>query len=213
MTLPAQDLRYNIATWAVPDPLLPCVSARLQSMLPSEAFDPHFQGQDLETTYFDTQGLELRKNRALHGRYITLRLRCYQGRRGESYAFSAKTEQEKFRAPLTPSQAHSLLAPGAAVAAILADILPPHLSARLLEISHDEPLVRSALVCCRRYAVEDDVDRYTLDVAVHTDTGKCLPFSVLEYKSTAGDPAAPVSLASLALRPLKLSKYLWATQP
>jgi hypothetical protein len=130
-------------------------------MLPSEAFDPNFQGQNLDTTYFDTQDLEQRKNRALHSRYITLRLRCYQGRRAESYAFSAKTEQEKFRAPLTPSQVHSLLAPGAAIAGILADILPPHLNAGLLEISHDEPLLASALVCCLPYAVEDDVDRYT----------------------------------------------------
>ena len=64
---------------------------------------------------------------------------------------------------------------------------------------------------CRRYAVESVQERWTLDVAVHTDTGKCLPCGVLEHKSTDADAAAPGALLQIGLRPLKFSKFLGAT--
>jgi hypothetical protein len=67
-------------------------------------------------------------------------------------------------------------------------------------------------VCCRRYAVEDKQDRLTLDVDVATDTGKALPTGVLEFKSTVAAAGPPPALSSLGLRPIKLSKFLWATQ-
>ncbi len=46
---------------------------------------------------------------------------------------------------------------------------------------------------------------------VETDTGKCLPHGVLEFKSLAQGAEPPASLELLGLRPIKLSKYLWAT--
>jgi hypothetical protein len=67
-------------------------------------------------------------------------------------------------------------------------------------------------VYCRRYAVEDDQDRLTLDCCVHTDRGKELGYGVLEFKSTQPDESPPGRLVRPALRPLKLSKFLWATE-
>ncbi len=91
------------------------------------------------------------------------------------------------------------------------DLLPAELLARLLELAADEFLVPCVTVGCRRYAVEDATDRFTLDVDVHTDNGKQLPAAVLEYKSTQqADP--PSGLAALGLRPIKLSKFLWSTE-
>jgi hypothetical protein len=116
----------------------------------------------------------------------------------------------------------------AGTAAIAAD-LPPHLRARLTELgvntpvkpqgessspgdnAGDDALVPVVTVFCRRYAVEDDQDRLTLDVCVHTDRHKHLTYGVLEYKSTNRKAAAPGRLTRLGLRPLKLSKFLWST--
>jgi hypothetical protein len=67
-------------------------------------------------------------------------------------------------------------------------------------------------VFCRRYAVEDDQDRLTLDCCVYTDRHKHLTYGVLEYKSTNRKAAPPGRLTRLGLRPLKLSKFLWATE-
>jgi hypothetical protein len=67
-------------------------------------------------------------------------------------------------------------------------------------------------VLCRRYAVEDDQDRMTLDCCVYTDRNKHLGYGVLEYKSSNRKAAPPGRLTRLGLRPLKLSKFLWATQ-
>jgi hypothetical protein len=46
---------------------------------------------------------------------------------------------------------------------------------------------------------------------VRTDTGKCLPYAVLEHKSADAEASTPGSLLALPLRPVKLSKFLWAT--
>lgn len=208
MPLPAESLRKNLATWAVPTDMLPAVANVLHDLLPNEPFDPNFRGQALETTYFDTAAYDLRKARLLKGRYLTLRIRCYESPDGDyTYALSAKTESEKYRAELTPGHAELLLAGGASPVADL----PAHLRARLTELGADE-LMPVVTVCCRRYAVEDDQDRLTLDCCVYTDRAKHLGYGVLEYKSTNPDATPPGRLTRLGLRPLKLSKFLWATE-
>jgi hypothetical protein len=216
--LPAANLRANLATWAVPTARLPAVAVTLRRALPAEPFDPAFLGQELTTTYFDTADFALRKARVKGDRYLTLRLRCYRpdgegpGEEQETYALSAKTEDQKWRQEVPAVRAALLLAgpPGARDAA-LRGLLPADLLARLLQLAGDAPLVGVVAVCCRRYAVEDDSDRLTLDVDVRTDTCSFLPFSVLEYKSTHRDSAVPAGALSLSLRPIKLSKFLWAT--
>ena len=54
-------------------------------------------------------------------------------------------------------------------------------------------------------------DRFTLDVDVQTDLGKSLPFAVLEFKSNEFK-SPPANLLAIGLKPIKLSKFLWATQ-
>jgi hypothetical protein len=205
----ATDLRSNIATWAVPCDQVPAVAYALPHLAPTEAFDPTFQGQDLVTTYFDTQGLALRKARRQGKAYLTLRLRCYQGnaRTPEVYALSAKTESEKWRLEVTAAVAHTVLA----VPGNLVSFLPGNLAARFWDLTAGNDLLQAASICCRRYAVENSQDRFTLDIDVHTDTGKRLAYAVLEHKSTDADASSPGSLLSLPLRPVKLSKFLWAT--
>jgi hypothetical protein len=206
--LPASSLRQNIATWAVPAWHLPAVAHVLHDALPNEPWDPHFLGQRLETTYFDTPAFALRKARQKNNRYLTLRIRCYRSPDGgELYALSAKTESEKWRVELAPQKAEMLLG----APALLVEELPGHLLARWQEMAGEDELVAVVTICCRRYAVEDSEDRFTLDVAVATDTGRCLPFGVLEYKSTDGEARPSVPLLSIGLRPIKLSKFLWAT--
>jgi hypothetical protein len=234
MFLPAQNLRSNIATWSVATARLPAVAHFLLDVLPSEDFDPDFRGQRIETTYFDTRAFTLRKIRLNKDRYLTLRIRCYQppggGRGGVTppllYAVSAKTESQKFRKELPSPDAERYLEPGASgrgevtsppggrgeVTSPLLAELPADLQARALELLGDNPLVAVVKVCCRRCAVEDETDRYTLDVAVETDRGKCLPANVLEYKSTDARSSPPGRLLALGLRPVKLSKFLWATE-
>jgi hypothetical protein len=209
--LPAQDLRSNVATWAVPGDRVPAVAYCLPHLAPTEAFDPAFAGQRLETTYFDTLNLDLRKARRRGRRYLTLRLRCYAGNdvAATVYAVSAKTEAEKWRQEVAVPAAEALLGPYPGGA--WHEVLPAHLAARLDELAGGAALLPAARVGCRRYAVENAQDRYTLDVGVSTDAGKCLPFAVLEYKSTAPDAVPPGSLTRLPIRPLKLSKFLWAT--
>jgi hypothetical protein len=51
----------------------------------------------------------------------------------------------------------------------------------------------------------------TLDLGVATDTGKTLLAGVLEHKTTS-QPAALDWPRALGLRPVKLSKFLWATE-
>ena len=211
---PLPNMRSNIATWAVPTSLLPAVAAEMRAELEPESFDPLFQGQQLETTYFDTAGYDLRRARLRKDRYLTLRVRCYKSseRRGlappeYTYAVSAKTEAEKWRQEIDEATAEAVLRGEKPIR----DLLPPNLLARLLEITNLE-LVPVVAVCCRRYAVEDDQDRLTLDCCVYTDRAKQLGYGVLEYKSTNPDETPPGCLIRLGLRPLKLSKFLWATE-
>jgi hypothetical protein len=210
--LPAPPLRTNLGTWAVPDAELPAVAAVLLDALPAEPFDPAFRGQELETTYFDTPDFALRKARRRDGPYLTLRVRCYRPNDGrEEYALSAKTEKEKWRIEIAPETADLLLESPSALVTLLA-LLPGDLAARLLDLAGEQGVRPVASVCARRYAVEAAQDRLTLDVDVGTDSGKCLPFHVLELKSTDAGSAPPGRLAALALRPIKLSKFLWATE-
>src|SRR5262249_23659911 len=73
--LPAQDLRSNQRTWAVPPRLTPAVVSVMRGSMPPEPHDPDFYGQELETTYFDTVDFDLRKARRRGDTYLTLRLR------------------------------------------------------------------------------------------------------------------------------------------
>jgi hypothetical protein len=209
-------LRNNLGTWWVPADRLPAVAHFLHDVLPNEPWDPHFLGQDLETIYFDTASFALRKARARKDRYLTLRLRCYapsqRPRTGEDldlYSLSAKTESGKWRREIGPAEVDLILNgqmpdwPGA--------FLPGHLLARLEELLDGGRLQPVVTVCCRRFAVENAVERYTLDVDVRTDNGKRLPAAVLEFKSTELDSQPPRALGLLGLRPGKLSKFLWAT--
>jgi hypothetical protein len=210
--LPAHDLRSNLGTWAVGPTDAVAVAAALLEALPREGFDPDFRGQELETTYFDTAGFDLRRARRRGDRYLTLRIRCYQAAgQEERYALSVKTESEKFRLELAPGQADDLLRAGLGPGPAFAGLLPAHLLARLDELAGAGRLLPVVTVRARRYAVEDAQDRLTLDAGVTTDTGKCLPCGVLEFKSTDAGASPPGRLPTLGLRPIKLSKFLWAT--
>src|SRR5258708_5600506 len=105
---PAFDLRSNLATWAVPPGPVPAVARVMTEALPLEEFDAAFQGQDLETTYFDTRDFDLRRARNRGDKYLTLRIRCYQP--SDAYALSAKTEDAKYRIVLDSQTAEFLLA-------------------------------------------------------------------------------------------------------
>ena len=204
--LPAQDLRFNLGTWAVAPRLTPAVVGVMREALPPEPYDPAFYGQDLETTYFDTCDFDLRKARRRGDKYLTLRLRRY--RPSDVYAVSAKTESSKFRIEIEPEKAEAIIDGDTGA---LVELLPADIVARLLILGAEEMLVPVVTVFSRRYAVENDADRLTLDTAVRTDTGKFLPADVLEFKSSIRPAAPPPDLACLRLRPVKISKFLWAT--
>jgi hypothetical protein len=207
MDLP--QMRRNLATWWVSTEQLPAAAHFLHDVLPNEPFDPHFLGQRLKTTYFDTARFDLRAARRRGRRYLTLRLRCYEAPgREELYALSAKTESEKWRREVPTEVAEAILAGELAPG----PLLPAHLLGRLQEFAGEEPVTGVVTVCCVRYAVEDPADRYTLDVGMVTDTGKSLPAAVLEHKSLDPDSTPPAALLGLKLRPAKLSKFLWATE-
>jgi hypothetical protein len=195
----------------VPFARLPASAAALLDTLPTEAFDPDFRGQRLDTTYFDTPSFALRKARKRRKRYLTLRLRRYRpDGAAATFAVSAKTEDSKVRREIDAATAARWLA------GISMDdagrLLPPDLFARLLDLADDKPLVPVTCVRACRYAVEDDEDRFTLDADVSNDSGKRLPFAVLEFKSARPDADVPDAIAKLALKPLKISKFLWATE-
>lgn len=205
--LPTADLRSNQGTWLVPIDRIPVVTAGMLDLLPTEAYDRHFLGQCLQTTYFDDRDYTLRKARVKKQRYLTLRVRCYEAPgKAEVYAISAKTESEKWRAEITPALARGILSGKLAIA----EQLPAHLAARLNEESAG-PLVPVVQVHCTRFAVEDELDRLTLDLCVRTDRHTVLPFGVLEYKSSNPDRVYNRVLG-MRLAPLKLSKFLWATK-
>jgi hypothetical protein len=52
----------------------------------------------------------------------------------------------------------------------------------------------------------------TLDLCVRTDTGKQLPHAVCEFKSINPDDQPPAGLLAIPIRPMKLSKFLWALE-
>jgi hypothetical protein len=208
--LPTQDLRSNLGTWAVPGGLAPAVAYVMTDSLPIEPYDPAFRGQDLETTYFDTVGRRLRQARRRGRKYLTLRIRHYLPR--DDYALSVKTEDQKFRIPIDRQTACFILDQADSAPRKWGDVLPGNLLARLLDLAGDEAVCPGVTICARRFAVEDDIDRLTLDVDVRTDTGLCLPAGVLEFKSTRAGQAPPDGLQLLGLRPIKLSKFLWSTE-
>jgi hypothetical protein len=214
MPLPATDLRSNVGTWAVPGFQLPALARQMLEVLSPEKFDADFRGQYLQTTYFDTKTFALRKARVKGKKYATLRVRCYApatyapGSEGGVYAISAKTESQKFRQEIDSGLAESLLQSGI-VPSSLGGILASDLIARIADFSKGEPLQPVVTLCFHRYAVEDSQHRLTLDTDIESDTGRCYPCHVLEQKST-NKLSSP--LISLPLRPIKLSKFLWATR-
>jgi hypothetical protein len=217
-SLHTSDLRSNVGTWAVPTCQLPALTRQMLKALSSEKFDPDFDGQYLETTYFDTKSFKLRKARVKGNKYVTIRIRCYPRShatpldRGDlftgAYAISAKTESQKFRQKIDSNRAESLLG-GGIVPSALVGIMPPDLIARIVELSEGESLHPVVTLCFRRYAVEDNQHRLTLDTDIESDTGRHYPSHVLEQKSTNKE-SSPI--ITLPLRPIKLSKFLWATQ-
>jgi hypothetical protein len=213
--LPATDLRSNVGTWSVADWQLPALTKQMLEILQPERYDPSFAGQYLETTYFDTRDFALRKARVKGKKYITIRIRCYSPARAATrrysepvYAISAKTESKKVRNQIDGDIAEALLGMTGIEPSNLSGLLPAEVIARIVEISHSEPLVPVVTLCFHRFAVEDDRHRLTLDVDIHSDTGRRYPCQVLEQKSTSHEAA---SLISLPLRPIKLSKFLWST--
>jgi hypothetical protein len=130
------------------------------------------------------------------------------GSEGGAYAISAKTESQKFRREIDGDQAESLLQTGI-VPSVLVGILTPDLIARIADLSEGECLEPVVTLCFRRYAVEDNQHRLTLDTDIKSDTGREYASHVLEQKSTNKESSP---LISLPLRPIKLSKFLWATQ-
>jgi hypothetical protein len=214
-TLPVTDLRSNVGTWSVLDWQLPALTKQMLDILQPERYDPSFAGQYLETTYFDTRDFALRKARVKGKKYITIRIRCYSPGRAASrhysepvYAISAKTESKKVRNQIDGDIAEALLGMTGVEATNLSGLLPADVIARIAEISRGDPLVPVVTLCFQRFAVEDDRHRLTLDVDIHSDTGRRYPCHVLEQKSTSHE-ATP--LISLPLRPIKLSKFLWST--
>lgn len=201
-----RPMRTNLATWAVPTCHIAAVANFLHDVLPNESYDPHFRGQEIKTTYFDTAKFHLRKARVKGDQYLTCRLRSYDGP-NENYALSVKTEAEKWRQEISSSEAHRIFLDPERVRLKM----PGHLWARMYTLIGNDPICAVAKVCCRRYACENVEDRYTLDTAVSTDRGKCLSTAVLEFKSTVED-AIPGLPADLVLPPMKLSKFLWATE-
>jgi hypothetical protein len=182
--------------------------------LPTETYDPHFTGQYLETTYFDTRHFDLRKARVKGDRYIVIRIRCYAPSRGSGaeypegvYAISVKTEDKKFRQMIDSELAEYLLH-GQLDIGLVSGIIPSDLVARIADIANGKPLLPVVTICFNRYAVEDSVHRVTLDLDIRADNSRNYPSHVLEQKSINQD-AAP--LLALPIRPIKLSKFLWAT--
>jgi hypothetical protein len=219
--LPVTDLRSNVGTWAVPNWRVPALAKQMLDALQTEQYDPEFAGQYLQTTYFDTRNFDLRKARLGRDRYIVIRIRCYAPSEGmptqtrgpsseypESvYAISAKTEDKKFRQMIGSDLAEYLLHGRLDISAV-SGIIPSDLIGRLADIAQGEPLVPVVTIGFNRYAVEDGIHRLTLDLDIRADNGREFPSHVLEQKSTNPD-AAP--LIALAIRPIKLSKFLWAT--
>jgi hypothetical protein len=215
--LPTTDLRQNVLTLAIPNEALPGVGFSMRSLLPAEEYDPLFQGQYLQTTYFDTPNLDLRRARVKKKSYLTLRIRSYAPTQppGRScpagvYALSLKTEAGKYRTELSAPLAESLLQNGIESPGEL-NYLPGDLLARYLALIGDEPLRPLVTVCFTRYAVESTTDRLTLDSMITTSGGKVFPSNVLEVKTTT-KPYEPLpAILAWGFSPIRLSKFLWST--
>jgi hypothetical protein len=179
----------------------------MTTSLPPEPFDQDFRGQALKTTYFDDTGFRLLKARKGGEQYLTLRIREYPA---NVFYLSAKTESRKFRTEISSAEvAEHYLSDGLAQGD-LEMLLPADLLARAYGLTNTAArLVPVVCVGCRRYAVENDNDRLTLDICVKTDRGKALGQSVLEHKQTEETTSSPHPEA-LGLRPVKLSKFLWS---
>jgi hypothetical protein len=217
MQLPATDLRQNILTLAVPNERLASVGYCMRRLLPAEEFDPEFYGQYLQTTYFDTPHLALRKARFDKSKYCTVRIRCYAPTQQPGlnwsegiYALSVKTEEGKFRVPLPAAQAGAAFTPASALD-VLGDLLPGDLLARLYDLIGSDPIEPAVTVCFTRYAVESTTDRITLDCNITTSNGKVFPTNVLEVKSTTEPYTPPPEVVEWKFSPIKLSKFLWST--
>jgi hypothetical protein len=224
MSLPTTDLRQNVLTLAIPSDRLPAVAYTMRTLLPAEEYDPSFDGQFLQTTYFDTWSGDLRKARLDKERYCTIRIRAYAPttRPGappsagpdSAYAISAKTEEEKYREELEPALAEQIIRRGFALSGggnAPESPFPAHITARLLELTDGEPIIPAVTVCFTRYAVENHTDRITLDCDIRTSTGKVFPTNVLENKTTGKPPRPIPELVDMGYNPVKLSKFLWAT--
>ena len=208
--LPQNDVdRTTIATWMVPTAQLPALAHVLLTLYKPEKYDPAFSGQGLKTVYYDTTNLDLRKARIKGTSYCTLRIRTYLNTTGATQdAISAKTENEKSRANITPEEANAFQCSG-----IDPDngLFPAFIAARLSSLTGEEILRPVAEVHTRRYAVEDAVTRFTLDTHVHTTAGKHLPYSVLEMK-TKDDVNIPAEILALPMYPVRISKFIWSTE-
>lgn len=215
--LPVTDLRKNVLSLAVPNERLPGVGLAMRSLLAAEDYDADFQGQYLQTTYFDSAAFDLRKARLKNKKYLTIRIRCYaptqqpgQNYPAGVYALSLKTEDGKYRTEFSPPLAESLLQNGIQGPGDL-NYLPGDLLARYLDLVGEEPLRPVVTVCFTRYAVESTTDRLTLDTGIITSGGKCFPTNVLEVKTMAKPYQPPALVLRWGFSPIKLSKFLWAT--
>lgn len=214
--IPATTIRNNLGTWAVPPATIPAVAAWMTKFYPREAYDPDFYGQYLQTTYFDTCDFDLRKARIPKKRYLTLRLRAYHPAASAGgdypparYALSVKTEDKKQRWDINTGLASALLT-GPTID-LFGGILSPDLFSRLLALTNNQPLHPVVTVCSHRFAVETKQDRLTLDVDTQTDIGRHYHYGILEFKSMEPE-AIPDALYDIpGLRPVKASKFLWAT--
>jgi hypothetical protein len=212
--IPALWDRVNLGKWAVPACHTPAATAAMLST-PSLTYDPYdrqFRGQVQRTTYFDTPAFDLRQARKDGQRYCVLRIRCYEGADGEFYVLSAKTEDAKYRVEIEEDHAEQVLAGAADILNMVQEHLPGNVLARLGALVEGQPLRPVVCVSYRRYAVEDETNRLTLDVEVEADNGRCLHYGVLEFKSADRQADVPFSLEALPLRPVKFSKFLWATR-
>ncbi len=203
-----KSLPNNLCKYAVSSCQLPALGHFMHDFLPNEPYDPHFFGQHVHTTYFDTEKLALRSARKQGEKYATVRIREYPN---ETCMLQIKTNDEKIRVEC-PSTAMAL-ANGFTVDQLASMLsLPGAIVALLMELAGEGELMPIVTVKYNRYAIESLSQRITLDVDVHTDTGKCLPFHVLEIKGRE-DADEPRIMEALGLRPIKLSKFLWATKP
>src|SRR5262249_19567770 len=113
--------------------------------------------------------------------------------------------------PLKRDQALYLMG-GMADPAVDLDFLPGDLLARLLELCDGQSLVQAVEVKFTRFAVEDTVNRLTLDIDIRTNTGKMFPVNgILENKTTRPDREPMKEIMALGYAPVRLSKFLWAT--